>query len=232
MCGRYTVVADANALKDRFEAEVTDDYIKHYNAAPSQLLPVITASAPKGFSFFYWGLVPDWSKNKSISTKLINARADSLLEKISFRTAVHSRRCLVPADGFYEWKRINKKSKVPYRFILNNQEPFAFAGLWEAYENEHKELVHTFTIITTEANSLVKPIHDRMPVILTRESEKIWMNSDAPEDEIMGALQPYDAMSMGQYAVSTKVNNVANDNPGLIEPVTPADQFGNYSLFD
>ena len=232
MCGRYTVVADANALRDRFNADVTDKYQKKYNAAPSQLLPVITSATPKGFSFFYWGLVPDWSKNKAISAKFINARADTIAEKVSFRTALHSRRCLVPADGFYEWKRVSKKSKIPYRFILADQKPFAFAGLWEEYENENGEIVHTFTIITTEANEVVKSIHDRMPVILTPENEKIWMNNDTAELDLLNVLKPYDANEMGLYAVSSQVNNPANDGPDLIEPAPAADQFGNYSLFD
>lgn len=232
MCGRYTVVADANALKDRFEADVTENYNKRFNAAPAQLLPVITSATPAGFSFFYWGLVPNWSNNKSISHKLINARAETLLERVSFRSALQSRRCLVPADGFYEWKRINKKSKIPYRFILNEQEPFAFAGLWEEFENEEKEVVHTFTIITTEANSVVSPIHDRMPVILTRDSEKVWMNNDASEKEILEVLRPLEPELMGSYTVSSRVNNVANDDPSLIEASAPADQFGNFSLFD
>ena len=232
MCGRYTVVADANKLKDRFNADVTDNYVKRYNAAPSQLLPVITSVNPAGFSFFYWGLVPDWSKNKSISGKLINARADTIAEKVSFRTALHSRRCLVPADGFYEWKKMTKKSKIPYRFILNEQKPFAFAGLWEEYENEEQEMVHTFTIITTEANEVVKPVHDRMPVILTPETEKLWMNNDTSEQELLEILTPYPAGEMGHYAVTSKVNNPANDDPDLIEPAPAADQFGNYSLFD
>lgn len=225
-------MADANALRDRFNIEVTANYQKRYNAAPTQLLPVITSATPSGFSFFYWGLVPDWSKNKAISTKLINARADTLAEKISFRTALHSRRCLVPADGFYEWKKVSKKSKIPYRFILNDQQPFAFAGLWEEYENVDEEIVHTFTIITTEANAVVKPIHDRMPVILTPENEKIWMNNDTTESELLNVLKPYDANEMGLYAVSSRVNNAANEGPELIDPAPAADQFGNYSLFD
>jgi putative SOS response-associated peptidase YedK len=232
MCGRYTVVADANALRDRFNAEVTGNYVKRYNAAPGQLLPVITAVNPQGFSFFYWGLVPDWSKNKAISTKLINARADTIAEKISFRSALHSRRCLVPADSFYEWKNVTKKSKIPYRFILTDQQPFAFAGLWEEYENELQEIVHTFTIITTDANTTVKPIHDRMPVILTPETERKWLDTDSSEEDLLSLLVPYPANEMGHYAVSSKVNNPANDSPDLIEPAAAADQFGNYSLFD
>ena len=232
MCGRYTIVADANALKDRFNAEVTESYQKKYNAAPAQLLPVITAQEPKGFSFFYWGLVPDWSKNKAISGKLINARADTIAEKVSFKSALHSRRCLVPADGFYEWKKVSKKSKIPYRFILNEQQPFAFAGLWEEYENENNETVHTFTIVTTEANEVVASVHDRMPVILTPETEKIWLAHDTDEATLLDVLKPYESNKMGLYAVSSKVNNPANDGPDLIEPAPAADQFGNYSLFD
>lgn len=232
MCGRYTISAGPQIIADRFGVDVPGGYKSRFNAAPSQLLPVITAEQPEGLSFFYWGLIPSWSKNKSISTKLINARAETLAEKASFRTALKNRRCIVPADGFYEWKRVSKKGRVPNWFFLADRSLFSFAGLWEEFENEEGEMMHTFTIITTEANDMLAEVHDRMPVILNKKEEKIWLN---PQEEIENAtsiLNPYPAGKMGNHPVSSEVNQVTKDSPLMIRPAPAADQFGNYTLFD
>lgn len=231
MCGRYTLAKKAEDVKKRFKVEVPSHYKARYNAAPTQLLPVITADSPEGLSWFYWGLIPSWSKNKSISQKLINARAETVEEKASFRTALKQRRCLIPADGFYEWKPVSKKGKVPYRITLLNEELFAFAGLWEEYEDDEGDTVHTFTIITTEANSTLQGIHDRMPVILSRDAESLWLNPKATTEELRTVLQPYNRDATRFYTVSARVNTAATDEPSLIKPAPAADQFGNYTLF-
>jgi putative SOS response-associated peptidase YedK len=231
MCGRYSLAAKAEKLVKRFNVDVTAAYSPKYNAAPTQLLPVITGENPDGFSFFYWGIVPAWSNNRAISPKLINARAETLAERASFKGAFHNRRCLVPADGFYEWKQIGKKTKIPYRFILSNESPFAFAGIWDEFENLEGEQVQTFTLITTQANELVTPIHDRMPVILTPESEKIWLDKNSTPRQLLDVLKPYSEDEMANYTVSPKVNNAMNEGPELILHVPPADQFGNFTLF-
>lgn len=232
MCGRYTIIAQAEEIEKRFNVAVPEIYSARYNAAPTQILPVITNESPKGLSFFHWGLIPGWAKDKSISSKLINARAETISEKASFKSALKNRRCLVIADGFYEWKRTTKKSKIPYRIILNSNRLFAFAGLWEEYEDENQEIVNTFTIITTNANTTVSKIHDRMPVILNQETEQEWLNASVSTDEHINLLQPYDANKMEYHTISPLVNSVANDNPQLIAPAPPADQFGNLTLFD
>lgn len=232
MCGRYTLITEATELAGRFEVDVTKNYDKLYNAAPSELLPVITSANRGGFSFFYWGLIPGWSNNKSISLKLINARAETIMEKPSFKTALSQRRCLVPADGFYEWKRVSKKGKVPYRFMINNNEPFAFAGLWDEFEDDKGEMMHTFTIITTEPNDVTKEVHDRMPAILTQEAEKLWLDESASDIDLLDVLRPYPAEKMGTYPVSSKVNNAKYKGADSIASSSPVDQFGNYSLFD
>lgn len=232
MCGRYTIIAQAEEIEKRFNVAVPEIYSARYNAAPTQILPVITNESPKGLSFFHWGLIPGWAKDKSISSKLINARAETISEKASFKSALKNRRCLVIADGFYEWKRTTKKSKIPYRIILNSNRLFAFAGLWEEYEDENQEIVNTFTIITTNANTAVSKIHDRMPVILNQETEQEWLNASVSTDEHINLLQPYDANKMEYHTISPLVNSVANDNPQLIAPAPPADQFGNLTLFD
>ena len=179
MCGRYTLVKPAKEISERFNVEVNKVYQPRFNAAPTQLMPVITSDSPEGLSWFYWGLVPAWSKDKAVSQKLINARAETLEEKASFRNALKKRRCLVPADGFYEWKPVGKKSKVPYRITLLQEELFAFAGLWEEYEDEEGQMIHTFTIVTTEANNALQSLHSRMPVILSKQAEKAWLNTAA-----------------------------------------------------
>lgn len=232
MCGRYTIIAQAEEIEKRFNVAVPEIYSARYNAAPTQILPVITNESPKGLSFFHWGLIPGWAKDKSISSKLINARAETISEKASFKSALKNRRCLVIADGFYEWKRTTKKSKIPYRIILNSNRLFAFAGLWEEYEDENQEIVNTFTIITTNANTAVSKIHDRMPVILNQETEQEWLNASVSTDEHINLLQPYDANKMEYHTISPLVNSVANDHPQLIAPAPPADQFGNLTLFD
>lgn len=232
MCGRYTIIAKVEEIEKRFNVEVPKSYVPRYNAAPTQILPVITNENPEGLSFFNWGLIPKWAKDKTISSKLINARSETISEKVSFKNALKQRRCLVIADGFYEWKRLSKKSKIPYRIILNTQDLFAFAGLWEEYEDEDQNPVHTFTIVTTTANLAISKIHERMPVILEPNSEKIWLSSSTSVEESLNLLKPYDETKMENYSISPMVNSVGNDNPQLIIPAPPADQFGNLTLFD
>ena len=232
MCGRYTIIAKAEEIEKRFNVEVPEAYQPRYNAAPTQILPVITNQQPDGISFFHWGLIPSWAKDKSISSKLINARSETITEKASFRNAVKQRRCLVLADGFYEWKKTSKKAKVPYRILLSDESLFAFAGLWEEYEDEDEQVIHTFTIITTSANSTISGIHERMPVILEPNTERTWLDQSQPAENHLDLLKPYSPEKTKYHAVSPLVNSVRNDDDRLIKPAPPADQFGNLSLFD
>lgn len=231
MCGRYTLVKSAEEIAQRFKIEVDPRYKPRYNAAPTQLLPVITSEAQEGLSWFYWGLIPAWSKNKAVSQKLINARSETVDEKVSFRRALKQRRCLIPADGFYEWKALGKKSKVPYRFTLKSDELFAFAGLWEEYEDPEGDMAHTFTILTTRANSLVGSVHDRMPVILKPEEENLWLSPEATPEELKALFNPTSADAMRSYTVSSRINSPSQDDASLINPAPASDQFGNYTLF-
>lgn len=231
MCGRYTLVKPAKEISERFGVDVGKGYQARYNVAPTQLMPVITSDSPEGLSWFYWGLIPAWSKDKAVSLKLINARAETLEEKASFRNALKRRRCLIPADGFYEWKPVGKKSKVPYRITLLQEELFAFAGLWEEYENEEGQMMHTFTIVTTEANDSLQSLHSRMPVILNKQAEKVWLNPATESDALKEILKPYPASKTRFYTVSSQVNNASLDTPILIQPAPATDQFGNYTLF-
>jgi putative SOS response-associated peptidase YedK len=231
MCGRYSLSKSKPELEQRFQAEMLADFKPRYNIAPTQLVPVITSESPKGFSFFYWGITPDFGQNKPVSQKLINARSETVNEKISFKSSFQKRRCLIPADGFFEWKKLGKKTKIPYRFTLLEDQLFAFAGIWEEYETVSGESHHTFLILTTTANELVGEVHDRMPVILRRDQEKKWLDSYSSTDELISLLQPFSAESMLSFTVSPLVNSVQNDSPGVIRRTSPMDQFGNYTLF-
>lgn len=231
MCGRYSLSKSKIDLEERFQAEMLADFKPRFNIAPTQLVPVITSDSPKGFSFFYWGITPDFGQNKPVAQKLINAKAETVHEKISFKSSFQKRRCLIPADGFFEWKKLGKKTKIPHRFTLREEELFSFAGIWEEYESMSGEIKHTFLILTTPPNELVEEVHDRMPVILTRENEKKWLDKYTGEKELQAMLQTYPAELMLSYPVSPLVNSVQNDSPGIIRRTSPMDQFGNYTLF-
>ena len=207
------------------------DFKPRYNIAPTQLVPVITSESPKGFSFFYWGITPDFGQNKPVAQKLINAKAETVHEKISFKSSFEKRRCLIPADGFYEWKKLGKKTKIPHRFTLREDDLFSFAGIWEEYESLSGEIQHTFLILTTTPNEVVSEVHDRMPVILSRENEKKWLDKYSSQEELLKMLNPYPAELLMSYTVSPMVNSVQNDSPGIIRRTSPMDQFGNYTLF-
>ena len=194
---------------------------KRYNQAPGQDAAVVVAGpAGRRLDLMRWGLVPFWADDPKIGSRLLNARAESVADKPSFRAAFRSRRCLVPADGFYEWAKGPGNRKQPLRFTLAGGAPFAFAGLWESWEKGEGGAEHpltTFTIITTEPNELVSRVHNRMPVILQNEDEEAWLSGN-PE-EASRVLKPYPADQMQSYAVSTRVNSPANEGPELIEPL-------------
>ena len=232
MIERYSLSASAEKLKERFSVEVPDFFKPRYNAAPTQLLPVITASAPEGISLFYWGQPPDWAKNKTPAEKIINVRTESISEKPAMKKAMMKSRCLIPADGFYAWKKVGKKTTIPYRFVLTTQELFSIAGLWEEFEDTDGNQIQTFTMLTTTANETVATVCDRMPVILEKSAEKKWLNEESTEGELLSIVTPYAASKMNHYPVSPRINSVGVDVPSLIIPTPPADQFGNLTLFD
>lgn len=219
MCGRYSIFAEAKKLEKRFNAELTNDLTPHYNAAPTQTLPIITnAEGERKIEFFHWGLIPSWAENPAIGSKMLNARSETLTEKPSFKKALEKRRCLVLADGFYEWKTEGKK-KQPVRTSLKSGEMFAMAGLWENWtDKETGEVIHSFTIITTEANDLLKPIHDRMPVILSPKNEEIWLDNELPTEQLLKVLKPYPADELKVENVSKSVNNAAYDDCSILLP--------------
>jgi putative SOS response-associated peptidase YedK len=232
MSSRYTLGKTSDVAAKRFKADVTDSYEQRYNIAPTQLAPVMTSDSPKGFSFFYWGLITKWANNKSLSERLYITRAEQIPEKASARTALMERRCLIPADGFYEWKKVSKKGLIPYYFFEKQHEPFSMAGLWEEFEDEDGEQMHSFMLITCAANQLVAEASDRMPAMLDRSMESAWLDKSTPYEELLKMLKPFPALQMQRHPVSPKVNNIKIDGPELILPAPPSDQFGNYTLFD
>ncbi len=217
MCGRYSLSINKKMLEGHFNAKLLESFKPRFNAAPSQNLPVVTNLDPKQIQFFQWGLVPFWAKDEMIGSKLINARSETLLEKPSFRDSTRKRRCLIPADGFYEWKR-SGKTKTPFRIHLKDESVYSMAGLWDSWEISDDHYLNSFTIITTEANEKVGEIHDRMPVILSKDAEKAWISNDLGQDDIESLLMPYPAEEMDYYTVSTELNRVENDFPELAIP--------------
>jgi putative SOS response-associated peptidase YedK len=232
MIERYSITASPAKLEKRFGTDVLDTYSPNFNAAPTQLLPVITTASAQGISTFYWGTSPEWSKNKTLSEKIINIRMESISEKPMLKKGMMKNRCLVPADGFYAWRKVGKKTSIPYRLVTNDQDLFSFAGIWEEFEDTDGNEFHTFSIITVEAKGIVATIHERMPVIFMREHEEIWMDKHSTEDDLLQLLAPYPAEKINHYPVSPQINNANTNVPSLIVPTPPADQFGNLTLFD
>jgi len=227
---RYSICATPEDLKDYLKVEIPG-YQPRYNAAPSQLLPVITNENPEGFSHFYWGTSPQWAKNRRISLKLINAPQDQLMEKPSYRRALTQSRCVIPADGFYAWKAIGKKSKVPHRIILNQNQLFCMAGLWQEYQEEDGEVVHTFMIITVPANRAIDDICPTMPAIIEKQNLSTWLQPNLEAEEALACLHQLKADTLGSYTVSPHINSLQNDNPSMIKAVPAVDQHGNFTLF-
>ena len=228
MCGRFSLTVQDADLEAFFGLEETDGmYVPRFNGAPGQSLPVILAEAEAAplLRLFRWGLVPSWAKDPRIGYKMINARAETILEKPAFRQAFSKQRCLVPADGFYEWQKRGKQ-KVPYRICLKESPLFAMAGIWESWKDAEGRPLHSFSILTTGANALVAPIHPRMPVILPREGYTPYLKGDSRE--ALQWLQAYPADEMQAYTISSLVNHPANDGPEILEPHA----YPGTSLFD
>jgi putative SOS response-associated peptidase YedK len=222
MCGRYSLTTPVEALRRVFGFPEQPNLAPGYNIAPTQQVAALRLGeeGERHFVRLRWGLVPAWAKDLSIGARMINARAESAADKPAFRAAFRSRRCLVLADGFYEWQKRDEGPKQPYRVTLKDGCPFGFAGLWERWTDKGAgETVETCTILTTEANALLAPIHHRMPVIVAPEDADAWLDAARPPEAAQALLAPAPAEVLIAYPVSTRVNKVANDDPGVIEPL-------------
>ncbi len=223
MCGRYVLAATPEQLQQEFDLAQLPTIESRFNIAPSQPMAVITNDAPQELTLVKWGLVPHWAKDPGIGNKMINARSETAAEKPSFRTAFKYRRCLIPATGFYEWRKTDD-GKIPYYIHLAEQPVFSFAGLWSVWSDPDGGELWTATILTTDANEKIKPLHERMPVILPRQSREAWLDKEADPAALQSLMKPYDAQALDYYPVSRAVNKPANDNPTLIEREDPPRQ--------
>ena len=220
MCGRYTLIADIGDLAQRFEFDGADfSYDPGYNIAPTESVLTVKNIEGREAALMRWGLVPFWAKDLKIGARMINARAETVAEKPAFRNALKKRRCLVLADGYYEWQK-TPTGKRPFRIIMRSGEPFAMAGLWETWKDPQGNVFPSCTIITTAANDLLSRIHNRMPVILPRELEEGWLDVANNDSAFLTSiLIPSPNDTMDAYEVSTMVNNARNDSPEIIARV-------------
>lgn len=223
MCGRFTLATDLKVVAERFGAALPTLELKvsrpRFNIAPTQSVIVVGDDGKRYMKEMRWGFIRSFGPDPAATTNLINARPETVAEKPSFREALKSHRCIIPADGFYEWQKLGKV-KQPVRIILKSKEPFGFAGLWEHWKSPQDEEVLSCTIITTEANELLKAIHDCMPVILPKEAEDVWLDPKINEPEkLLPLLKQYPSDEMEYYPVSREVNSPAVDKPSNIEPI-------------
>lgn len=221
MCGRFTLFTDIEKIIDRFDiqAAFNDEYHISYNIAPTHsVLSVINDGKKNRLGYLRWGLIPTWAKDEKIGYKMINARAETLAEKVSFKNAFRNKRCLILADSFYEWK-VTPEGKIPMRIKLKNNSPFGMAGIWESWKSP-KGMVYSCSVITTSPNNLMTRIHNRMPVILKPEEEKIWLDSSLHDiNDLQPLLKCFDSEEMEAFEVSAHVNSPKNNSSTLIERV-------------
>jgi putative SOS response-associated peptidase YedK len=223
MCGRYVSKAEKEEIEKEFETvveKIQEDLTRpRYNIAPTQFVAVIRQlERERILSGMKWGLIPSWAKDAAIGSKMINARAETVAEKPAFRAAFKSRRIIVPASGFYEWKKTDSKTKQPFYFFMKEKPVFGFAGLWEEWTDKQTgDVIESYTIITTEANKVLEPVHERMPVILKPEDYELWLDPQVKEAaKLQHLLVPYPAEKMSSHAVGTSVNSPKTDSPELI----------------
>lgn len=224
MCGRSSLTKTEKELEERFRANFYSEDLERYNplpnfnVAPTQLHPVITQQEPGAIHLYRWGLIPFWAKDIKIGSKMINARIEGIAEKPAFRQAFEKRRCLVPFDGYYEWMK-TPEGKIPYRIKVTNTDIFCVAGLHEVWKGPEGKVIHSFTIITKEADPRIAHLHDRMPLILLPEQEKLWIDGSVPTKDVMNNLQPVPGDWITWYRVSDRVNKVTENDAGLVESV-------------
>lgn len=219
MCGRFSNTKSLKKIKERYRIDKLPlDWKPRFNISPSQEVPIVLDEGKRSLKWMKWGLVPSWAKDPAIGNKMINARGETVAEKPSFKKAFQHRRCLIPADGFYEWMK-TKTGKVPIWITLKDHELFSFAGLWESWKAPSGKTLDTFTIITTQANPEVNKVHDRMPVILNPKDEDHWLDPQETNMLVLSSLlKPY-AGELSFSPVSNRVNSPKNDDPECITPI-------------
>jgi len=224
MCGRYSQRQSAAIISQAFQVDNVPNLKPRYNIAPTQSVATIlqtSAATKRQFKMLHWGLIPSWAKDAKMGAKLINARAETVADKPAFRSAFRKRRCLVVADGFYEWQpHENKKQKQPFYFKMKDEQLFAFAGLWEHWQDANGEEIESCSLLTTEANELMEPIHNRMPVIIEPKNYDLWLDPEVKNPELLQPLlHPYPTEQMTTHPVSTLVNKASNDTAECINSI-------------
>ncbi len=225
MCGRYSQTQPAEIIAKAFQVDNLPTLEPRYNIAPTQSVPSVlqtSASTNRQLKMLHWGLIPSWAKDRKMGARLINARAETVAEKPAFRSAFRQRRCLVLADGFYEWQQQeNQKQKQPFYFRMSQKQPFAFAGLWEHWQDQDSgEEIESCTLLTTDPNELMKPIHNRMPVILDPKDYELWLDPEVKKSELLQPLlRPYPTEEMTAFPVSKAVNKPSNDTAECINSI-------------
>jgi putative SOS response-associated peptidase YedK len=237
MCGRFARRSTQEVLADWFGVPIEEMpwFEPTFNAAPQSVQPVVRVNRDTGgreFALLKWGLVPFWAKDAKMAYSTINARAEEVNTKPAYREAFRKRRCLIPADAFYEWRKVDPKNKRPYAIALKSDKPYAFAGLWELWRPKEREPLETFTIITTDPNELVEPMHDRMPAILEPGEYERWLDASDAVRPPIDLLRPYPAEKMRAWRVSDRVGNTRNDDPRLLEPSEEPAAPAQANLFD
>ena len=230
MCGRYLLAERPSRIYKRYNIELPSKnkqpkFEPSYNIAPGFLVPVITRNPPNRLGIMKWGLIPHWTKNPKISNRLINARAETISIKPSFRTSFKNKRCLIPATGFYEWQN-SPHGKLPYLIRKCSGEVFSFAGIYDVWKDVEEKEFKTFSVITTEANKLLQPVHNRMPVILNKESEDLWLNNSTSPEILKKLLFSQDNGNLEMHTVSNQINNTRNQGSKLTKRVS-YDKIGN-----
>ncbi len=221
MCGRASLTKSEKVLEVRFKASfLSEDAEKYnplpnFNVAPTHVMPILTADNPMHFSPMQWGLIPAWAKDRKVGHKMINARSETVQEKGAFKSAIEKRRCLVPMDGYYEWKKTGKK-KVPYRIITTDQDLFCLAGIWEKWKSPEGEIIKSFTILTQKPSESIAHIHDRMPAIIRKDQERFWIDTNISTSEALSILTPYEDEFLKAYTVSDRVGKVSENDADLI----------------
>jgi putative SOS response-associated peptidase YedK len=233
MCGRFTLIAGGEPIAELFQLEAVPALTARYNIAPSQPVAVVrqlVPGAPRQLDMVRWGLIPSWSADLSIGNRLINARSETVADKPSFRAAMRQRRCLVPADGFFEWQAQGRK-KQPFLFRRRDGGLFAIAELWECWQGPDEKVIESCTLLTTEANEVVRPIHDRMPVLVNPADYSSWLDPGQKKAEpLLPLLRPCPASDLSATEVSSRVNDPRCDGPECIAPVRPPDLFERDSV--
>ncbi len=241
MCGRYAIQASGPTIAARFSATsspIAAEFQPRFNIAPTQSIPIVVGREERQLEMMQWGLIPSWSKEPKANYSTINARAEGIEDKPAYRKPLRSQRCLVPATGFYEWtKPVGSKEKIPYHVRLKGLDGgpqlFALAGLYDIWRGPDGKELKTYTIVTTEANELIKPLHERMAVILPRELEEAWLDPRLTEPaQILPLLKPYPPELMEVYTVSTQVNSTAHEGLHLLDPVGYGSPQPSISLWD